>query len=242
MADNRYIISDAAKLVDVEPHVLRYWEDELGLEIPRNELGHRYYTDRELKIFANVRDLKDKGFQLKAIKLILATVSGEVQPARKIISIEDLRKGVTALETDDFNQDTIHRDFDSQTEEAHMETEHELTEAIHDNLPEAETLPTPENAVARITAEEKMNHFKYIMDDIIFQALRENNIVLEKMLKDLDDREELRYKRMDETIRSHQRGTREAAAAKAPGYIPQRSKRGFGGLKNRSFWKRRVKY
>ena len=37
----RYMISDAAAAVDVETHVLRYWEDELGLDVPRNELGHR---------------------------------------------------------------------------------------------------------------------------------------------------------------------------------------------------------
>ena len=31
MDTKRYIISDAAKMVDVEAHVLRYWEDELEL-------------------------------------------------------------------------------------------------------------------------------------------------------------------------------------------------------------------
>ncbi len=27
MSETRYIISDAAKMIDVEPHVLRYWEE-----------------------------------------------------------------------------------------------------------------------------------------------------------------------------------------------------------------------
>ena len=36
----RYMISDAADMVHVETHVLRYWEEELGLSIPRNEMGH----------------------------------------------------------------------------------------------------------------------------------------------------------------------------------------------------------
>ena len=40
----RYMISDASSMVNVESHVLRYWEDELELNIPRNEMGHRYYT------------------------------------------------------------------------------------------------------------------------------------------------------------------------------------------------------
>lgn len=35
----RYMISDASSMVNVESHVLRYWEDELELNIPRNEMG-----------------------------------------------------------------------------------------------------------------------------------------------------------------------------------------------------------
>ena len=40
----RYMISDAANMMQVESHVLRYWEEELELDVPRNEMGHRYYT------------------------------------------------------------------------------------------------------------------------------------------------------------------------------------------------------
>lgn len=36
---NYLLISDAAKEVKVESHVLRYWEEELHLPIRRNELG-----------------------------------------------------------------------------------------------------------------------------------------------------------------------------------------------------------
>ena len=45
MDEVHYLISDASRKVDVEAHVLRYWEEELELAIPRNEMGHRYYTD-----------------------------------------------------------------------------------------------------------------------------------------------------------------------------------------------------
>ena len=58
MAETRYIISDAARMINVEPHVLRYWEEELAIEIPRNELGHRYYTEEEIHLFKNLRALK----------------------------------------------------------------------------------------------------------------------------------------------------------------------------------------
>ena len=79
MAEKRYIISDASKQVDVEAHVLRYWEEELVLEIPRNEMGHRYYTDENIRLLKNIKELKDQGFQLKAIKMVLPELinSGE---------------------------------------------------------------------------------------------------------------------------------------------------------------------
>ena len=69
----RYMISDASNMVQVEAHVLRYWEEELGLAIPRNEMGHRYYTKENIKEFQRIKELKDQGYQLRAIKNLLAT-------------------------------------------------------------------------------------------------------------------------------------------------------------------------
>jgi len=68
MEKNRWIISDIAKKTGLEAHVLRYWEKELDLEIPRNELGHRYYLDCHIEIFNKIHNLKEQGYQLKAIK------------------------------------------------------------------------------------------------------------------------------------------------------------------------------
>ena len=71
MDEKRYLISDAAKVVQAEPHVLRYWEEELELPIQRTELGHRYYTEEDIQTFQNIKELKERGFQLKAIKVLL---------------------------------------------------------------------------------------------------------------------------------------------------------------------------
>lgn len=60
----RYMISDAASLVNVEAHVLRYWEEELELNIPRNEMGHRYYTKENIQQFLKIKELKEQGYQL----------------------------------------------------------------------------------------------------------------------------------------------------------------------------------
>lgn len=89
------LISDAAKKVQVESHVLRYWEEELKLPIKRNEMGHRYYTNMDIDRFKQIKTMKERGLQLKAIKMILKdgkldvlAEEGEVQkeliPAEKV--------------------------------------------------------------------------------------------------------------------------------------------------------------
>ena len=71
MDKQRYMISDAAALVNVESHVLRYWEEELELTVPRNEMGHRYYTKENIEQFMKIKEWKEQGYQLKAIKLLI---------------------------------------------------------------------------------------------------------------------------------------------------------------------------
>ena len=68
MGEKRYIISDASKMLNVESHVLRYWEEELEIKIPRNEMGHRYYTEGNIESLRKVRDLKKQGYSAKGNK------------------------------------------------------------------------------------------------------------------------------------------------------------------------------
>ena len=82
----RYMISDAADMVHVETHVLRYWEEELELTIPRNEMGHRYYTRENIQEFQKIKDLKDQGYQLKAIRMILR--NGEIEDPTILLNQE----------------------------------------------------------------------------------------------------------------------------------------------------------
>lgn len=69
--EKQYKISEMTKLINVEAHVLRYWEEELQLPIKRNDLGHRYYTEEDRELFLRVKQLKEKGIQLKGIRNML---------------------------------------------------------------------------------------------------------------------------------------------------------------------------
>lgn len=77
MVKEKYLINEAAKEVHVESHVLRYWEEELALPIKRNEQGHRIYTQEDIDRFIAIKDLKDQGLQLKAVKTILEQIHSD---------------------------------------------------------------------------------------------------------------------------------------------------------------------
>ena len=91
MKQEMLLISEAAKRVQVETHVLRYWEDELQLPIKRNEMGHRYYTVEDVEQFKEIKLLKEQGLQLKAIRTILRKdgQDTEADPAMPAVPAED---------------------------------------------------------------------------------------------------------------------------------------------------------
>lgn len=179
----RYMISDAANLVNVEAHVLRYWEDELELDIPRNELGHRYYTKENIEQFLKIKELKDKGYQLKAIKML-------VQSKEDALETENEERGVSAVSTQ------VH----SEVVDKHSQT-----------------------------PGSRMEQFQMLMANIVKNAIEENNHALGKevgeqvgdrvlkemnyLMREQDDQEEERYRKLDETIRTYQKGGRRVRKA-----------------------------
>lgn len=68
-------------MVQVETHVLRYWEEELQLPIKRNEMGHRYYTSKDIRQLQEIKVLKEQGLQLKAIRTILPKTVEDAEQA-----------------------------------------------------------------------------------------------------------------------------------------------------------------
>ena len=206
MSETHYLISDASKKVDVESHVLRYWEEELEMNIPRNEMGHRYYTDFHIRLFKQIKELKEKGYQLKAIKAALA----------KTLDAE----GESVARTDILEEDVASA----------------LRECAEQEKKNLEKMDPGE--ITELMNREKAEQFKDFLTQMIGQAIEENNeklsqdisrMVNDKVLKEIDylmrvadERDEERFRQLDETIRLYQkesRGRAEAAAAKAP-FLP----------------------
>lgn len=96
MGEVRYMISEAAKKLQVESHVLRYWEDELGLEIGRTDMGHRYYTEEDIQLFLCIQKLKNEGMLLRDLKFMIP----ELTAARKRLNAAKVDKEAPSGKTD----------------------------------------------------------------------------------------------------------------------------------------------
>ena len=87
--ETRYTVRQAVEMTGVKSYVLRYWEEELELRIHRNELGHRYYTGYDIQLFMNIKELKKRGLQLRAIRELIPklarTAPGSTESRTKLL-------------------------------------------------------------------------------------------------------------------------------------------------------------
>jgi DNA-binding transcriptional MerR regulator len=82
-------IGEVARLLGVEPYVLRYWESEFRREIrPERSRGNqRVYRRRDIEAFLRIKRLReDEGLQISGAKRRLRVESGEelAPPARRL--------------------------------------------------------------------------------------------------------------------------------------------------------------
>jgi len=220
MGEKRYMISDAARKVDVEPHVLRYWEDEIGIEIPRNEMGHRYYRKEDIILLRSVRDLKEKGFQLKAIKLLLPDLARvNTLDAERLSDLRERMNLALNLEEAKNDEELVSGLYGITAEEAAICLRDAAVSEIAESLPEEKP-----------AAFSRMGQFRSIMNDIISAAMESNNCKLieemnqcltasvtreiDLLLRLKEEREEARFRNIDRLIRERQSSTLQSAASR----------------------------
>lgn len=199
------MISEASKRIGVESHTLRYWEDELGLPISRNEMEHRYYRDSDIELFRTIKQLKEQGFQLKAIKMLLPNLNKlESLDSQTIIRLKNELNGRVIDMWE--NEKGSEQKNDEGTSLITKDADHDIMEP-----------------------QDKMGQFKAIMSQIITAALKENNTelsddissnVTSSVVKEMnflmrlqEEKEEERYRKFDATLRDYQRSRMHAAAA-----------------------------
>ncbi len=215
---NYLFISDAAKEVKVESHVLRYWEEELRLPIKRNELGHRYYTEEDVERFKQIKDMKERGLQLKAIKMILK--DGKLN----MLSAENEDKPSMAIEIIGSGR----QQESTQSMQGDAQELQESMQSMQGGTEERGYLYRETSAGLQSGKEEKARRLQWLLQQLIRETLRENNSELcreikESVVKELDyqfrmqeerdevrdrmlaERDEAHYKKMDELLRKKSR-------------------------------------
>lgn len=219
----RYMISDAASMAGVETHVLRYWEDELDLTIPRNEMGHRYYTRENIQEFQKIKELKEKGYQLKAIRTIIHN-GGAIDPPPASAPAADA-KTKSAAAANSSSQISTPKSTQRESAPARSpQASHKsqpTAPAVQKNAQPAAAVPqvqeTDMPVINELSAEERMAQFRELMSDIVGRAISQNNEALsldigqevrETVLKEMnylfreqEDAQEERYKKLDAAIR-----------------------------------------
>lgn len=262
MSEYHYQISEASRLLAVEAHVLRYWEEELGMIIPRNEMGHRYYTEEHLRIFSQIKDMKERGYQLRAIRAIL---SGEEPPETPITEIP-LRKeqkeqteqnpvpsgapnpGPAIVPGADPARVPSTDPSEAPATGPAILPEPEPGQKVPGRQPEIQMWNPADTACAE-EREQRMNRFQEVVTRIVAQAMLCNNPGLAKdissrveadlveeirdMLNSSESRQEERFRKLDESMRAIQQGNRARYEAAAA-----RSPGLFGRRKRRKKYRR----
>lgn len=186
--EKRYMISDASKMVDVESHVLRYWEEELLIEIPRNEMGHRYYTNFHIELMKKVKDLKERGFQLKAIRMLVPELcDGKEESMDTLAIMKEELGGVEEIK----NQNA---DVQATKQPSKMEQ----FEAIIGNI------------VSKALKENNAELGKEVSEHVSDNVIKE----IDYMMRLQDEREEERFRKFDEVLRNYQTGRKEISLSK----------------------------
>ncbi len=94
----RYVISVAARMLEVRTHTLRYYE-RVGIIEPRRSRGNvRLYSDRDIAVLQRVKTLVDDlGINLPGVEVVLRMIErvgelqNELEQARQ--EINELRGG-----------------------------------------------------------------------------------------------------------------------------------------------------
>ena len=229
-------IKEAAKKLHEETHVLRYWEDELKLDIKRNAQGHRYYDDRDIRLFESVKAMKEEGLMLKDIRNAIIRAK-RVKAGEDVSDLpeEKSKENVQPIECAKIAQEETDNDDKSCKPEVNMKhTSSVELRPVHIRMDEDKDSML-ERMQKTVGDEDKVVDFKQaqlqsVMNRVIATALRENKDIIttsikeevtadvmrqfDAVMREKDEREEARYRRLDTVLREIQQANAEVAATK----------------------------
>ncbi len=232
MGEVRFMISEAAKQVHVESHVLRYWEEELDLTIGRTEMGHRYYTEDDIQLFRCIKKLKNEGMLLKDLKPLIP-------------KLKETRNKLTAVQAESAQTSSPEDKTVKNTLTKNTLIENSLAASPSSEALKSETKPsavptaTDSSDSTAITATEaevipitQLEQVRNLIGDVLTEVVTTNNHALETsisrkvtadVIREMDflfqakeRQEEEHYRKLDCLIRQQQANRKELAEKETP--------------------------
>ena len=221
MGERKYLMADVAKKLDIPPYMLRYYEDALAINIPRNERGLRYYRKQELELFSSILNLRQKGFEISSIRMIMDDIHRvEKLPPDKLLELRDKLDTV-------MDRKSVQEDVEVLDGTDVQGVKKGVNSLVNEkSRPGRQLVPGGAAGKPRVSGsggdvaenpDDKMQQFRNIMTGIVLDALKINNdelgqqikyTVTDSVVKEVgylisrrEEEEEERFKSIDKMLR-----------------------------------------
>lgn len=109
MVVNTYTFKEMCDLTGYKPSVIRFYEKEFKINIPRDINGRRFFTQKEIDRFLMIKKLKEEGYTNKQIKKLIeekrtdilyeaaATIEGVDDSSKKIPDVSGIENNITKV-------------------------------------------------------------------------------------------------------------------------------------------------
>lgn len=185
----KYAISEAATILDYEPHVLRFYEGEFDIHVPRDKSNRREYTVKEIEVFQYIKDLKNKGYNNNQIKQILKspTIEDEISAETAPVPFNEnhdneannLAIREVALHLDSLN-DVVYANF-SKINETICKLSNTIDEFKKDLAAEDKDVLISENAKLKMKLKEKTYELVDMKEK--YSQLEQKKFVFKKLFR-----------------------------------------------------------
>lgn len=197
-----FTIKEASKRLGLETHVLRYWEEELGLTIKRNDMGYRYYDSRNIEMFEEIQKLKEQGFSLKDIRSAIESYQNvrNVHDEKQVLNTEQMcEKGCDdkIFKQGDVDKEPVIGDY------AQKDLSPQVVE-----FKTAQLQSIMNKVVANAFRENKEVIVNAVKGDVMKEVIHQFDLIM----RENDEKEDERFRKLDENLRRIQQANEEVAA------------------------------
>ncbi len=222
MTQEMYSIREAAEVLGVEAHALRFWEEELGLKINRNGQGRRIYSEEDMQSFRQIISWKEQGLQLKVIRLLLHPEEQEEGKQDGDFDAVGERRIIMYRPREASREETERAAWREEAEGATWRGEADMEPERVERITSLDQGKIPSG----IERAEKSRRLQELLKQFIAESIRESNAELlqgirEGLMKELDyqfrlqeereeEREKIRIEKEDEHFRQLDENLRSA--------------------------------